>query len=536
MFSSPLNLKLWTTELADDPDREFLLDGITHGFQLLPADISLTPAEMHNYSSATNPLSADKVEATIIEEISAGNYVLTDSRPTIVSALGAVPKPDSEDLRLIHDCSMPPGKGVNTYITIEKQRFQTIDHAVKLISNGCFLAKIDLKRAYRSVPVHPSNYAALGLKWKFKGASTFSYLVDTRLPFGDRSAPGIFHRITQAVRRIMAKKGFNLLVVYLDDFLIIGRNRSECKAAFDALSALLVSLGFQLSPSKVVTPCQELVFLGVLLNSVDCTVSLPANKLSALKETVNSFSLRKRASKKQLQQLAGRLNWACKVVYGGRTFLRRVLDLMNTLSSPASRCRLTPEFHRDIDWWCQFLDVFNGKCDLCDTRPITDLETDACSTGMGAYFQGDWFYSHLLVYHPAIAHMHINFKEALCIVFSAMRWCSSWKIKTIHVYCDNTAAVAMLNKGTTSNIVIMKYLRHLFWLSALYNFRLKVYHIPGVENVTADHISRLDDASHILAFMQQIDLQGICSANISAFLHMSESCYYYLLAKFFVIG
>lgn len=123
MFSSPLNLKLWTTELADDPDREFLLDGITHGFQLLPADISLTPAEMHNYSSATNPLSADKVEATIIEEISAGNYVLTDSRPTIVSALGAVPKPDSEDLRLIHDCSMPPGKGVNTYITIEKQRF-----------------------------------------------------------------------------------------------------------------------------------------------------------------------------------------------------------------------------------------------------------------------------------------------------------------------------------------------------------------------------------------------------------------------------
>ena len=93
---------------------------MVNGFQLLPADATISPAEMDNYNSAVGPGSKEKVEATILEELSAGNYILAHEKPVIVSALGAVPKPDSEDLRLIHDCSMPHGLGVNSYIDIER--------------------------------------------------------------------------------------------------------------------------------------------------------------------------------------------------------------------------------------------------------------------------------------------------------------------------------------------------------------------------------------------------------------------------------
>jgi len=82
------------------------LDGVTHGFQLLPASASLAPAEMENYSSATGPLSKEKVEETLLEEMEAGNYLISIDKPSIVSALGAVPKPDSDDICLIHDCSL----------------------------------------------------------------------------------------------------------------------------------------------------------------------------------------------------------------------------------------------------------------------------------------------------------------------------------------------------------------------------------------------------------------------------------------------
>ena len=92
------------------------------GFQLLPADASIVQAEMDNYFSATSPTSKDKVESSILEEIEAGNYAITTHKPTIISALGAVPKPDSDEIRLIHDCSMPPSLGVNITLPLKNKR------------------------------------------------------------------------------------------------------------------------------------------------------------------------------------------------------------------------------------------------------------------------------------------------------------------------------------------------------------------------------------------------------------------------------
>ena len=164
---------------------------------------------MHNYLSATGTAVRDKVEQTLLDEIALGNYVISETKPTIVSALGAVPKPDSEDVRLIHDCSQPEGSAVSNYADTESFKYQTLEDAVKLLRPGYYMAKIDLHHAYRSVSIHPSNYKATGLKWKFKSnPHKVTYLIDTRLPYGGKRAPEIFHRLTQSVRRMMAKKGY----------------------------------------------------------------------------------------------------------------------------------------------------------------------------------------------------------------------------------------------------------------------------------------------------------------------------------------
>ena len=161
------------------------------------------------------------------------------------------------------------------------------------------MSKIDLHHAYRSVPTHPKNYQGTGLKWKFKGnKAKFTFLVDTRLPFGGRRSPEIFHRLTQAVRRIMARKGYHALVVQSDDFLIIGESKEACQAAFDALLALLLNLGFSISWHNVVHPTQCLVFLGIMLDMVECAMSLSAKKLKTLHEFLLEFSVRRRAPKR----------------------------------------------------------------------------------------------------------------------------------------------------------------------------------------------------------------------------------------------
>ena len=141
-----------------------MLDGLTNGFQLLHKDANLLCAETNNYFSVTNPGAEGKAKAIVKGEILAGNYVVTPKKSTIICAFGAVPKHNSNDLQLIHDCAMPKGLGVNVYISIDKQKFETINSMVKLVSKGCYMAKIDLCHAYRSVPVHLCNCYALGLK------------------------------------------------------------------------------------------------------------------------------------------------------------------------------------------------------------------------------------------------------------------------------------------------------------------------------------------------------------------------------------
>ena len=262
-----------------------------------------------------------KVESTLLEEIAIGNCVISEVKPTIVSAIGAVPKADSEEIRLIHECGQPKGSAVNDYADIDSFKYETIDDAIKLLKPGYYMAKVGLWHTHRSVNMHPSNYAATGLKWNFNNSNKFTYLFDTELSYGGRRAPGIFHRLTQAVKRFMAKRGYRSLVVYLDDFLIIGATYAECLETFNCLVELLQELGFQISWHKIVPPTQALIFLGIVINSVTQTLELPQDKLVTLQDLVQAFLHRRRASKRQLQSLAGKLSWASEWFMGGELFV-----------------------------------------------------------------------------------------------------------------------------------------------------------------------------------------------------------------------
>ena len=258
------------------------------------------------------------------------------------------------------------------------------------------MAKIDLQHAYRSVPIHKSNYVATGLQWHFSGHNRPTYFFDFRLLFGAKSSAAIFHRLTQSVLRMMEGRGFKTIIVYLDDFLIIAETKKECHRAFTTLLQLLMHLGSQISWHKIIGPTQKLVCLGVELDTAHCEMALPPPpspaKLTELHHVVTRFLSRCGANEKQLQQLASKLNWACRVVYGGRTFLRRILDILNLSQYPSAKVRLSVEFHEDVRWWHSFLYYFNDKGNFLRQCPTTDVQTDACLVAAGAYFRGDWLY------------------------------------------------------------------------------------------------------------------------------------------------
>ena len=110
------------------------MQGIRDGFHIVDASVTVKESHMYNYRSATNPDTRPKAEAQILEEIKEGHYVVSPDRLTLTSAIGAIPKKNSESVRLIHDCSQPSGTAVNDYAPLgPKLRYQSVDDAVKLM-------------------------------------------------------------------------------------------------------------------------------------------------------------------------------------------------------------------------------------------------------------------------------------------------------------------------------------------------------------------------------------------------------------------
>ena len=514
----------WVKELKNDPDEKFLLNGVKYGFDIIDRDIQIKPIKSKNHPSA-QPGSQlyEKATTQILKETENGNYVICDTTPEIISPMAAIPKPN-RDVRLIHDCSRPSGKSVNDYCSSEwKQKFSRVDDAASLMTEGCFFAKVDLKSAYRSVNISESSQKATGLKWNYYGTEV--YLRDTRLCFGAKLSPGIFHRLTQVVKRMMGRRGYDLLIVYLDDFLIIADSKEKCAAALNCLIQLLRKLGFAIHWGKVVDPTTRITFLGIELDSVSMSLSLPTNKLDTFKQELKEFLQRKRASKRQLQAIAGRLSWAAGVVKGGRVFLRRIFDQISILKHVSHKAVISPEMRKDLLWWYTLLETFNGRSAIRDQQPLFSIFTDACDNAAGDLFGHDWFYFNWEQDLPEAASLHINEKEVLAVVLAAQRWAKFWVNKRIVLHSDNMVTVACVNKGTNRNKMVMRCLRRLFWLSATYNFHLAARHLPGCLNIAADSASRLHSPGHLQTLLP-------FTAYSPLWLHMSSQSLHFLLNRF----
>ena len=294
-------------------------NGVREGFDLIKQDTTVLPAFTKN-RSALRPGAKEQIEEQLYKGLSLGHWGTSNTPP-----IGAVPKRDSSELRLIMDCSRPLALSANSYMDLDHYKYTTVDEAACTAKPGFWLAKIDLKHAYRSVGTHPSSWKVTGMSWLFQGTRSMTFLFDKRLPFGARTSPMIFHRLTQSVCRMMARHRFTVLA-YLDDFLIIKPSQQQCQIAVDTLISLLQSLGFTINWSKVVQPSQSLCFLGVEMATVNRVLQLPRDHVSELLDILN-FSLTKRKCQNHhLQRLVGKLSWAAQVVRGGRTFLRRFYD------------------------------------------------------------------------------------------------------------------------------------------------------------------------------------------------------------------
>ena len=387
------------------------------------------------------------------------------------------------------DLSSPEGYSVNNGIDKEDCSFHyvSVDTATAQIAKsgqGTLLAKMDIKQAYRNIPVAPQDRHLLGFQWQGK------IYIEKVLPFGLRSSPLIFSATADALLWVMQQNGVSWAIHYVDDFLTIGKPESDkCQRNMHIMHDICSKAGLPLEPTKTQGPSETLTFLGIELDATRMEIRLPTGKLTSAKDLLNRWRGRKACRKHDLLSLIGILAHASKVVGTSWVFLRRLIKLATTTRKPQHFIRLNAEAKSDIEWWYQFIQQWNGTSII---RPPVEthhiLTTDASgSWGCGTCWQQEWFQ---LQWSGMLQEAHISIKELTPVVLVAGVWGRRWSASGVQVLSDNTAMVAAINNQTSRIEQSAHLLRCLAFLSTQFQCTFVAEHLPGRHNARADALSR----------------------------------------------
>lgn len=175
--------------------------------------------------------------------------------------------------------------------------------------------------------------------------------------------------------------------------------------------------------TKVVYPIQSLTFLGVEIDTVRRALRLSEDRVSELLSLLKETSSKRKCSKLQLQRLLGKVNWAARVVRGGRTVFRRLITLANSVKRLHLRFYLNLHARADLLWWISLLPKLNCKTLFPSKIPqlTTLVLTDASLFGGGCLWETDRMFVNRALDCQALYSLHINYKEIFSILLAAYR-------------------------------------------------------------------------------------------------------------------
>ena len=402
-----------------------------------------------------------------------------------------------------------------------KQKFETRSHQRKKMK-PIFASKSDLKSAFRVLGLSRSSWKWLVMKAQDPKTGSWMFFIDKCLPFGSSISCTHFQHFSNALHHLIEHRlqMRRRVTNYLDDFLFIARTLALCNFMVNQFLEMCVELAVPVSLDKMQWAAELIIFLGILLDGKNLCLAIPIDKKDRALELLTEMKQHKKMTVKQLQNLCGFLNFLCKAIFPGRTFVRRmyakyskVVNIHNNdnaarfsneykLKQHHHVC-LDREFKLDYDIWIEFL---NGQLESVVTRPMVDLDqqyknssmdigfySDASVAevlGLGAILQnqwirGDWTSDFIRKAKPSIEYLELY---ALCA--GVIAWESQLVDGHFCVHCDNIAVVHMVNKLTSGCKNCMFLLRLLILNNLKFNRKLTAQYINTRANVLSDALSR----------------------------------------------
>ena len=234
-------------------------------------------------------------------------------------------------------------------------------------------------------------------------------------------------------------------------------------------------------------PSQTLEYLGLILNSVEMTITLTPEKATGLQTACNILLTDPSPTIRDLARVIGKIVSSFPAVCYGPLYFRALeRNLLANRWNFDKKIVLSSQALEELTWWA------NNAIDCCNvfTResPNHTLTTDASMDGWGAVF-GTRSTGGLWAAHEA--RNHINYLELLAVFLGLQVFCQSLNNTHIRLMIDNTTAVAVINHMGTCHSDALNTLSKKLWLwCILRNIWISATHIAGKSNQQADLESR----------------------------------------------
>ena len=342
-------------------------------------------------------------------------------------------------------------------------KYPDFNEAVQLcIKAGvnCKIAKSDMKSAFRNLGIRRQDWKFLVMKAISLIDGKTYYIVDKCLPFGASISCSHFQRFSNAVKHLVQWRTKRSLVNYLDDYYFAELMKLLCNNQVKEFLQVCESISFPVSLEKTFWATTKLVFLGLLIDTLNQCVCTPTEKVAKavnlIQTIVNKKS--KKVTLNQLQKVCGFLNFLGRCVIPRRAFTRRLYAYTaNDKLKPHQHIRITSELKADLFMWLTFLEHPSVFCrPFLDFSKViiadeVDMYSDASGViGMGALCGASWMYQK---WDPAFIKKHrpsIEYLELFAVTAGVLTWIHRFRNKRIILFCDNQSVVDMINLTSTS--------------------------------------------------------------------------------------
>lgn len=396
----------------------------------------------------------------------------------VISPIFTVPKKNGE-YRMILNL-----KELNQSVAYHHFKMDTFESTIKLINKGDYMASVDLRHAYYSVPIALEQQKFLRFLWKDK---LYQY---TCLPNGIGCAPRLFTKLLKPVYSTLRQNG-HVNSSYIDDSFLSGGSFKGCLVNVDDTVNLLEHVGFMINVDKsVLIPTKKLKFLGNLIDSELMIVTLPEEKVQSIIKECKSVRDKSSVMIRQVAKVLGLMVSTFSAVEFGPLHYRtlekeKILALSRNAGNFDAFMSLSQEAKTELTWWIDHLPFQKRSIDRGNPKII--IVTDSSGMGWGAVCDSQEIGGRWTEHERS---HHINYLELLAAFYGLRSFCKDKSSVHVQIKSDNVCCISYINNlGGLKSVQCNELAVQIWEWCIARNIWISAVFVPGIEN-PADASSR----------------------------------------------